>query len=151
MALIDRVQERFSVPLLVGLTNVETPGATTVNAVYLARLCDDAEAEFADRVGQAYDETIRSHVKCACMIVKMLACEYGAAADEAMETLRDRVEKLCESVAQVRARDRISPKSSSDLTPSEEVTSSRTVEPKFDDSQFEDLIPDSDSVTEDLD
>jgi hypothetical protein len=151
VALVDRVQERFSTPLLVQLTNVETPGATTVNAVYLARLCDDAEAEFADRVGQTYDETIRSHVKCACMIVKMLACEYGAAADEAMETLRERVEKLCQSVAEVRARDRVSPTSSSHLTPSDEVTGTSQVKPKFDDSEFDDLIPGSDSVTEELD
>lgn len=152
MALIDQVRLRFTSAQIVQLTNPDDENATAEDSTKLQDACDDAEAEFEDRVGQTYTETIRSHRALAVLMVKLKLIEYGASADETAEALRGRIDKLVDSTANVRARDRVAPQTNSQLTPSDEVVGTETRRPAFDDNFFNEIIPEVQETEEpDLD
>lgn len=147
--LITDVQSRFSSDLLVKLTNIDAPAVATVNTAFLQTVCDDVQSgEFEAFINETYDATNRRHVIFACLLVKLKCIEYGAAADESAAKLRERVEKLGEALRQIGARDRISPKSSSDLTPSSNQGTG-PFRPEFDDLFFERIIPEDTSSDRD--
>jgi phage gp36-like protein len=143
MALIDRVQERITADVLVKLTNPDESNTTTVDTTYLQLVCDDVESEFVAWLNEEYVETIRVLVSAACLLVRYKLIQYGAAPGKAELALMERLEKMVERIRMVRARDRISPQTSSDLTPSTEVQAGETVRPNFDDIFFEDMTPES--------
>lgn len=151
MALIDEVQNRFTSDLLVKLTNPDDATATTINTTYLQRLCDDVETgEFEVHMNEDFDLTERKHIVMACLLVKLKAIEYGAASDESAAKLRERLEKLAKAYREIGPRDRISPQSSSLLTPSE-PSGLDPIRPEFDDVFFERFTPEAPSTPDSID
>jgi len=152
MALIDRVQERVSSSLLEALTNPDEPETSSVDTTYLQRVCDDVEVgEFVAWMNESYDEAIRLHILAAIALVRLKLIEFGAAPGSAEEKLVARLEKTVERYRHIRARDRIAPQSSSELTPSVEVEQGETIRPAFDDRYFEDMTPEAPPFRTELD
>ncbi|ANS05699.1 hypothetical protein [uncultured Mediterranean phage] len=141
MALVDEVATRFSTELRRQMTRNDDT-TNSIDTAKLQILCDDAEEEFEVLVGVEYDNDDRRHIVAILDLVKLKAWEYGATADISAEKLQDRVRQKLEDLGRVTARDRVAPKSQSQLEPSEEVTDNRTVKPHFDSEFFEDIIPD---------
>lgn len=142
MALIDRVTERFTSSVLSAWTNPDEPETTTVDTTYLQRVCDDVEdAEFVPYMGEAYDESVRVHILAAVLLVRMKLIEYGAASNITLDKFMEVAEKRLTKYRNTRARDRISPQSSSQMTPSEEVAAGETKRPEFDPIFFQEIIP----------
>lgn len=144
MALIDRFKERITTALLTALTNPDDATGVGSNDTWLQRVCDDVEAEFPSAMNEDYDETVRVHILAAVALIRLKLIEYGAAPDESGDKLSERLTKQIEKYRMVRARDRISPQTSSELTPSEEVSDVEIVRPGFDDVYFEDMTPEAD-------
>ena len=151
MALIDEVVKRFSNDLLTKLTNVDTQTLTTPNLTFLQLVCDDVQfGEFEPFINETFDTTLASrwHLNFACLLVKLKCLEYGASADETAKEVRTRVEALAKSIREIHARDRVSPQSSSDLTPSVH-SGAGPFRPEFDDLFFDRLIPEDTSSDRD--
>lgn len=143
MALIDRVTERMSNDLLVKLTNPDEPETSTVDTTYLQRACDDVEdGEFEAYMGEVYDETVRIHIQAATLLVRLKLIEQGGAPSITFEKLMEAATKRLQVYKNIRARDRIAPQSTSELTPSDQLREGQTIKrPQFDDSFFSTLIP----------
>lgn len=143
MALIDRVVERMTNDLLVKLTNPDEPETSTVDTAYLQQACDDVEdGEFEAYMGEDYDESVRIHIQAATLLVRLKLVEQGGAPSITFEKLMEAATKRLQVYKNVRARDRISPQSSSELTPSEQLRPGQTTRrPDFDDSFFSPIIP----------
>jgi hypothetical protein len=152
MALIDRVTERITNDLLVKLTNPDAPAEITVNTTYLQQTCDDVEdGEFEAYMGEDYDEAVAVHILAAVLLVRLRLIEQGAAPNIAFEKLRAAAEKRIEKYKNIRARDRVVPQSTSQLTPSEEVRAGETRRPEFDNEFFTEIIPEDQGAPLDLD
>jgi len=66
MALVDRVQERFSTSRLVSITNPDDASFSTIDTTFLGILCDDVEA-YLDGLGVgSYDESNAKFIALAC-------------------------------------------------------------------------------------
>jgi hypothetical protein len=147
--LIADVTARFSNDLLVKLTNVDSQTLTVVNTTFLQSVCDDVQTgEFEAHMNDLYDSTNRAHIVFAVLLVKLKCIEYGASADETADKLRDRIQKLALALCQVGPRDRVSPQSSSDLTPSVH-SGPGPFRPAFDDIFFERMTPEDTSSDRD--
>lgn len=146
MALIDRVKERFSNDLLVKLTNIDDAPQTTTNDTFLQRVCDDVQAEFVAWMNEDYDESIRVLIVAACALVKRKCFEYGGAPALASDAENERLEKFVTRLREVRARDRVRPESSSNLTVRTPGEDGQEVNPNFDDKYFTDMTPESTGV-----
>lgn len=134
MALSDRVTARYSNTRLVSLTNPDTSAATTtVDSTRLAAACADAETEFRLVCGVAYDDTDETHYPAAVLAVEWKLLCYGGAQDAATKTVEDRFLAAAERLALTRGgRARITPQTSSPLTPSDEAPNGVEVRPDFD-------------------
>lgn len=145
------VVARFTNDLLVKLTNPDAAVPTTVNTTNLQQACDDVEfGEFEPHINETYDSTVRKHVILAVLLVKLKLQEYGGSSDEPSAKLRERVEKLAKAIREVRARDRISPQSSSPYTPTT-IDHTNPVRPPFDDTYFERFTPEAPGQLPDID
>lgn len=141
--LLADVQSRFSNDLLCKLTNVDAVTVTTVNTTFLQIVCDDVQTgEFEAHMNETYDSTKRAHITFACLLVKLKCMEYGGSSDETSQKLRERVEKLAKALREVGPRDRVSPKSSSDLTPTPN-SGTGPFRPAFDEPMFEPFTPEA--------
>lgn len=141
MALKTRVTTRYSADAILKISNPDAASASVNDDARLDLAVLDAEAEFEVMVGVVYDDTDAKHQMAAVQLVVLKLMEYGSVPSKVLEGQRDRVEKLLERLGEVTARDRVEPKSSSQLTPSDENPSSTEVRPAFDDQFFVDLIP----------
>jgi hypothetical protein len=151
MALIDEVVKRFSNDLLAKLTNIDLQTLTSPNLTFLQTVCDDVQfGEFEAFLNETFDVTLQSrwHLNFAVLLVKLKCIEYGASADETAKEIRTRVEGLAKSLREIHARDRVSPQSSSDLTPSVH-SGEGPFRPQFDDIFFERMTPEDTSSDRD--
>jgi phage gp36-like protein len=142
MALAAEVIARYPNSRLVQLTNPGDGSATTVDTTRLGYAVTDAQNEFEDIAGVAYDNSVSKHVTAAVQgVIAFLylgAESPGAAADKEY----DRFIEMSERVAEVTGRNRVKPTTSSILTPSSEQQGTETVRPDTDRENFDDLIPD---------
>jgi hypothetical protein len=144
MALIDEVKNRIPNEKLVQLTNPDDPDPTTVDDTLLGFAVSDVEADFkVFGGGITYNNSDDRHVSFAVIGVvrKLQLWKLESAADEKHEawqkSIRDRLRL-------VTGNNRVVPKSSSDLTPTEEAPDGVTVRPHFDvESTHSDLIPEA--------
>lgn len=138
MALSDEVQTRYSAQFLRNLTNPDNPEATSVNTTTLDAAATDTEGDFKRVLGRAYDGTLSEDVSVAVEgVVAKLAERNGRFTEQA----RGLVEKYDGHLRGLRRR--VLPKSSSQLTPTEEQRGTETVRPDFDDRKFDDFVPES--------
>ncbi|KAF0137112.1 MAG: hypothetical protein FD152_678 [Xanthobacteraceae bacterium] len=143
MALADRVTERLSTARLTHLTRPEATATATPDTAILALACTDAAAEFALLAGLAYDETQAVHVAMAIQGVELVLSRYAGRIDEAWRLRWDSWTVACRALGATQARARLSPETTSALTPSTEVASGEERTPDFDRAEFSDIVPGS--------
>lgn len=144
MALTTRVTARLSDMLLRALTNPDSPGASAVDSTRLANAAEDVEADFKIHAGVEYDDTDARHVATAIGGVVAKLKLYGSGSQAQGQKEEERFHKRLNDLAKVTSRGRLSPKSSSELTPSSELPESGAeVRPDFDRRHFGSMIPDS--------
>lgn len=141
MSLLTQVTTRFSNQRLVELTNQDARTATSYNATVLAAACTDAEAEFETLAGVVYDDNEPKHVVAAIRGVLYHLHNYRGIAFEELQRFQERFEKACEDVALVTSRNRILPRTNSQLTVPSESANGETIYPDFDREAFDGLVP----------
>ena len=141
MSLLTEVTSRVPEQTLIDLTRQKDTNATTVNTSLLGLACTDVTAEFAVYVNAALDLTDARHVPVAVAGVLMTLREWLPARPDGIDKDRERWIERCRALARVSSRDRIQITSSSDLTPSEEVTGTESVRPYFDPADMRDFLP----------
>jgi len=140
--LVAEVQNRYSAKTLRSLTNPHLATATSSDSDRLQEAADDIEsAYFPMYTGVAYDSTDARHVAVAVDGVIVLLQERSNQASGLGERF-DAWTNRAKVLASVTSRDRVSPKSSSVLTPSPEQVGSEVVRPKLDQQNFDDVKPD---------
>lgn len=134
MALADRVTARISNRDLVSLTNLGEPASVaTVNTTRLAAACTDAEGTFEVHVGAAYDDGDSKHYSAATKAAVWHLYCGTLAHDEARERAYQEFLREAEQLAKtIGGRGRITPRTNSQLTPSDETPHGIEVRPDFD-------------------
>lgn len=142
MALSDRVTARVPNSVLVRLTNPGAPAgaaATSVDTTLLANAASDAEASFLQECGVAYDDTNAAHYYPAVLAVLWHLKSYSdldaPTVEKAEQKFRDAARRYALAGG---GRDRLLPKSTSTLVPSEPPTGV-DIRPDSDRSRWEDL------------
>ena len=151
MALADEVEARYPESTLIQLTNPNDQDASAVDATILGLAVTDVQADFLTYTATTYDNSEAQHVAVAVEgVVAKLNMRKEAAGDVAVSKHDKYIERL-EILAQVTGRDRITPKSTSVLTPSSERVAGSTdpVRPDTDRPDYDDLIPDEPRSTRD--
>jgi hypothetical protein len=143
MALATRVQERYAAQRLIELTNPGEPNATTLDTDRLTAAADDVEADFHIYNCPEYDDTDAKHVTVAVegVIAKLYARTDTAGASEGRR--HDAYIARLTALSKITRRDRISPRTSSILTPSPEQVAGETVRPDTDRADYSPFVPDS--------
>lgn len=149
MSLQTEVTSRVPEQTLIDLTRQKDTNATTINVGLLTLACEDVTAEFSVYTNQTLDLTDARHIPVAVAGVLMTLREWLPARPEGIDKDRERWIERCRALARVTSRDRIRITSSSELTPSEEVTGTESVRPYFDREQNADFIPEPNSTGSD--
>jgi hypothetical protein len=133
MTLSTEVQARLGTDLLVQLTNPDDPAATSINTTILTAACDDTEGEFLS-AGIALDITDKRHLSVAVDGVRWKLYDYKAPFTEAAKSFEVRFRESLDRLKLVTSRDRITPTTDSELTPSSDKPEGYTgeVRPSFD-------------------
>jgi hypothetical protein len=146
MALVDEVTARLSNSLLVRLTNPDSTG-NAVDTDRLAAAIADVEAEFPTYAGEEFDLDNDAHVSLAVEGVEARLRFVATGHDEKWRAFLDRLE----AYASAGPRARVTPRTTSELTPSRERTGTETVRPAFDHRRFDDYAPTAPVVGDDDD
>jgi len=136
MALADEVIARLSNSLLVRLTNPDSTG----NAIDTDRLdaaVADVQAEFPASAGEEFDLANPAHVSMAVEGVEARLRYVSTGKDEKWVAFLARLT----SYADAGPRARVTPRTTSELTPSRERRGTETVRPDFDRGRFDDVAP----------
>jgi hypothetical protein len=140
MALADEVKSRYSTQFLAGVTNPQNSAPTTINDTTLGKACTDIESAFSKK-GILFDVTDADHVSTAVEgVVALLRkrCGQLGGYEEWREWLTD-----LDALRLVTANDRILPRSSSELTPTDEnPNNDNETRPAFDIADFDHFVPD---------
>lgn len=120
MTLEDRVKERYSNQKLKELTNPDDEGATTVDDTLLSFAARDVEADFKMFSGFTYDETVDRHVAVATQGVFARLTSWTGEVSENADKQEARFRERARSL-----KERLTPKSSSKLKITKEVSGSR--------------------------
>ncbi len=145
MPLGTHVTDRYSAQFIRNLTNPDNPSATTTDTARLDEAVTDAEADFQTYTGVVYDDTDNQHIALACegviATLKLRGASSRSGGEEAWAKWKERLDHAREMWGSNR---RITPESTSVLTPASELDSSgRPVRPDYDRSMWHDMIPDS--------
>ena len=139
MTLQTNVTTRISAALLIELTNQGDRTATTINTTVLDAAVADAQAEFLDEVGLAYDDTVAQHVRAGVMGVQYYLQSYLAIESEAFGRLRDRWQRTLGQLGRsLGANRRIMPQTSAVTLPSTPVNNAL---PTQDKTRWRDYVP----------
>jgi len=142
--LADAVTARYSPQRLIELTNPDNTEGATLDPQQLELAVTDATAEFSILVQATLDVTDANHLPVAVELVLLKLMEWGSVSGSTVSKKRDQVEAMAKrlSLVDTNARNRISPKTKSVLSPtSEQRVTGETVRPDFDLANFDDLIP----------
>jgi hypothetical protein len=141
MSLASEVTARFDPQTLAELTNPRAPGTSSVDATKLSKACTSAEAAFKVYAGKVFDETDVRHVDVAAEFVVAFLFKWGASNGATASARWNEAVEMAHALARVTSRDRMVPRSSSELTPSPESTGLDPVRPDFDRSRIGGLVP----------
>lgn len=141
MTLATEVQARVPAAVLVSLTNPRDADATTVNATTLAQACSSIEAWFGAYAQETYDGTVAIHLECAIKGVIGLLREWGGGHYEGSKSFWADFKAECETVRATRSRARVTPTTTSELTPSDENPTGAEMRPWSDDSAYRRIVP----------
>lgn len=146
MALADEVTNRYSDQELIELTNPESATATTIDTTYLGRAVTDVQAAFKVHAQIEYDGTVDTHVLTAVdgVIARLRTwARTGGVGNDANSAWQDWVDNQCKPLKSVTSRARVSPVTTSQLTPSAEVADGETRRPVFDEARLRRFTPGS--------
>lgn len=139
-ALADEVTSRLPTQVLAELTS-GTPGATTVDTAKLALAVADATAAMEVHACVTYDGTNSRHVAYGVRGVLLFLASYKGEDKAVWERLKAWEDSLF-ALRKVERHDRIIPKSSSRLTPTEEAPGATIERPLTDPETFwRDVLP----------
>lgn len=142
MALSDDVIARVPSGMLVALTNPRGGAAPTSNdSGWLERACTSIQTWFETYAQEPYDSSVGIHVEVAVKGVVALLKTWGAGEYAMSAESWDAWRLECERVRETRSRGRIVPTTSSELTPSDEVSPGSTVRPWSDPAHLRGLVP----------
>ena len=150
MPLANHIQNRLPTQRLVELTQINSRSATTVDAARLTTVAGDVEALFEVLAGIVYDDTDARHI-----IVGVDGLEILLQVWKGDSSSRDRWDRwqtfMRMDFSKVTGRNRVKPKTSSRLTPSEEAPVG-DVRPFFDNEGggSVDVIPNQFDARDDL-
>lgn len=143
--LIADVQARYPSQMLIELTRRRNTDATTLDTGatgILATACDDVETgDFPVYVQMPYDSTNRKHVTVAVEGVLAKLKVWAREGVDGGQGEWDRWVTRAGALAKNTSRARISPVTTSELTPTPEVDGGETVRPMFDQGDFDDARP----------
>ncbi len=132
MALTDEVQNRYSATKLRQLTNPDNPGGP-LDTTRLAEAAEDVEADFEVYAGVAFDVTEDRHVSVGVRgVVAKLRIYTDQKKGDGADKQHDRYIQALKDLAKVTGRNRLMPRTTSTLTPSDETPNNTTVRPDFD-------------------
>lgn len=123
------------------LTNIETPGALTVNDATGTLAADEARAWFRRKSTVTYDPLDEEHTGIAVRATLWVLKDWGGKSSENLSTSKSAIDEDMVAYGQVSARARIVPATTSELEPTDEVPPGQTVRPEFDDERFDGLMP----------
>ena len=143
--LLDEVKDRYNEQFLIGLTNPNNRAASTLDVSDNSPFdlaTDDVMADFEMLCGTIYDNDDKRHITVAVEgVIAKLSMRMNQAGERS-KALNDAYVEKMERLALVTGRNRLIPKSKSELTPSDEAPDGGTkVRPRFDGSRFWRLKP----------
>lgn len=144
MALTDEVQNRYGTQYLIELTNPANSGEITIDTDRLDNSIKDVQAFFEIYAGVVYDNDNSHHVATGVEGVETFLIMYKSRAADRRNKLRNEFIERLKDMSKVGARDKVTPTTSSELTPSDENPHNKTVRPLFDDQRMRGYVPDSD-------
>ncbi len=146
MTLSTEVQDRYGAQRLIELTNPQAGTATSLDSARLTKAADDVEADFRVYAQLVFDLTDARHVAIAVEGVESyLVRRLGTSSASFRKKLRDDWIESLEKLSKVTSRARIKPKSSSELTPSDENPTGQAITPDFDRRNMEPFLPNNPS------
>lgn len=149
MALADEVVSRYPAAYLTNLTNPGSAGASSYDQTRLGKACTDVEALVRIHAGTTFDVTDARHVATCCpIVISLLECGLGKVNySQVMETAKAELRNL----GLVTGRDKVTPTTSSQLTPSSDLDDGETSRgPAFDRTRFRDTLLDAPPADTDL-
>ena len=141
MTLQAEFQLRYAAQKVIELTNNNDVSATTVNDTTLDEAAQDAIADFLIYAGLVYDNTVNTHIAVAVKGVEFyLNDRIGVFGGDIRDGLFEKWKERLRDLAKITSRDRILPKSNSNLDVTEDASDGKQ-KPDFDSSRFTDLVP----------
>lgn len=137
MALIDQVNALVPAQTLLEMSRYRTPGSSSTDTTWTAAVATSAEGEFYTRTGLEYDSTDTRHHRAGVALFLAAAYEYRSDKTALQEKHASAAEDLCREIrGQIGLGKRATCKSSSQLTPSDEIVAGETKRPAFDADTF---------------
>lgn len=138
MSLYTDAINRVPSDILLSVSRYRTPDATAPDLTWIGYIANDAEGEFQARVGIEYNSADKQHTSAGIQLFLAICFEYTTQKSELTDELRERANARCAELrGQIGAGARISVKTSSYLTPSEQPGEDGTIaRPKMDNDIF---------------
>lgn len=140
-ALWSQVLLRYDTQTLKQLTNVNTPGASSVNTTVGIQVATDAAGWFRRKVQEDYDSTNSYHNAVAVRAVYVLLREYSGKFGETVRAEREAVEETMDDLRNMSAGKRITPHTLSTYDPSDDENVQYPNRPAFDTERFDEVTP----------
>ncbi len=141
-ALWTAVKLRYDTQTLKQLTNVNTPGGTSINDTIGVQVATDARMWFSRKTQMTFDSTDDEHVAVAVRATYCLLREYSGKYSEVVRSEKEAVEDAMNDLRIQGPAARIQPVTDSTLEPSGQEDSTDPTRPTFDPERFDRLMPD---------
>ena len=148
-ALAEAVTLRYPEQVLKELTNVRDPSATSVDSQRLEQAVTSVQVYFSTYAQESYDSTVGIHVEVGVRGVIALLQSWGGSAQGVSKIRWDAWLEEVKAVRDTRARARIEPATTSELTPSDEVDGGQEVRPFADRQRYRRMLPQQGTRNED--
>jgi hypothetical protein len=133
---------RYSAQILRQLTNVDLPEATTINDTVGTQAATDASFWFERVVQSVYDNTNSRHLIIGTRATYHLLREWSGRFSDVIQAERESIEEEMRLYRTHGAGKRITPVTTSTLTPTNKELIGDPSRPYFDNDRFDRLTPD---------
>lgn len=134
--LSDAVEARYSAQYLTSITNPQNADNVVVSSTTIGLAADDAEQDFPIYAGVDFDEADPLHINIGVEGVIAKLVMRTAQSGPVLSEMHDRWIERLKALARIAGRDRIMPKSKSELEPSREKQDGETARPDFDSNRW---------------
>lgn len=137
MALWDEVVSRISPQTLKQLTNVDNQNASSIDNNQGTRAATAAAAWFKRVSTAAFDYTNADMLDIGVEATLWILRKWSGRLSQNLREDREVIEQSMRDYGSIGPRARVTPKTSSPLTPTEEDENNSTVRPEFDEHRFD--------------